>query len=103
MLFIAHVRSCYPKRLHDRPLESSHALLPLAHHAPAVAANCLLRAGRTVWDLDGSDNGPNRNKMRQSHSLDPVRQDLSQLRKSPYILQHSRKILTTIYPRQTAG
>lgn len=68
--------------MHDRPLEGSHAFLPLAYHASTVAKNCLLRAGRAVRDLDGRGDGLDRNEMRESHSVDPVRQDLSQLRKS---------------------
>lgn len=103
MVFIVHVRSRDLERIYDRPLESSHALLPLAHHASTVAKNCLLRAGRAMWDLDDRGNGPDRNKMRQPHSVDPVWQDLSQFRKSPYIPLRSPDVLTTFYLRQTAG
>lgn len=78
-----YVRSRDPKRLHDCPLESSYALLPLAHHTSTVATNRLLCAGRALWDMDDRDNGSDRNEMRQSHSLGPVRQDLSQIRESP--------------------
>lgn len=103
MLSIVHVRSRNPEYMHNRPLESSHALLPLAYHAPEVAKNCMLRAGRAVWDLDGRGYGPDRNKMRQSHSLGPLWQDLSQLRKSSEDSLCSPDILTTVYARQTAG
>lgn len=103
MLPIVYVRSRDLEHMHRRSLESSHALLPLAHHASAVAANCLLRAGRALWDLDGCHDGSDWNKMRQSHSLGPLRQDLSQLRKSRYIPYRSPDNLTTILPRQTAG
>jgi len=102
-LFTVHVRSCNLKRMHDRPLESSHALLPLAHHASTVAKNCLLRIGRAMWYLDGRGNGSDRNKMRQPHTMDPIWQDLSQLRKSLEGSPCSPNVLTTVHSRQTAG
>ena len=77
-----HVRSRNLEHMHYRPLESSHALLPLTYHASTVAKDRLLRASRAVWDLDGRGDGFDRNKMRESHSVDPPRQDLSQIRKS---------------------
>jgi hypothetical protein len=77
MLSTVHVRGRDFKRVHDRPLESSHAFLPLTHHASTVAKNSLLRAGRVVWYLDGCSNGPARNKMWRSHSMGAVRQVLS--------------------------
>ena len=101
--FTVHVRSRNPKRVHDRPLESSHALLPLAHHTSTDAKNCLLCVGRAVWDLDGRGDGLDRNKTREPYSVDPIWQDMSQLRKSPDISLRNRCILTIVYPRQTAG
>ena len=103
MLSTVHVRGRDLKHVHDRPLESSHAFLPLTHHTSTVAKNSLLRAGRAVWHLGGCSNGPDRNKMRQSDSMDAVRQDLSQLRKSPDISIRSPVILTTVHARQAAG
>ena len=83
-----YVRSRDLEYMHNRSLEGSHAFLPLAYHASTVAKNCLLRAGRAVWDLDGRGDSLDRNKMRESHSVDPVRQDLSHLRKSSEISLH---------------
>ena len=103
MLSTVHVCRRDLEHMHDRPLESSHAILPLAHHASAVAKDCLLRAGRALWDLDGRGDGIDRNKMWESHSLGPLWQDLSQLRKSSEESPRSPDILTTFSPRQTAG
>lgn len=103
MLSTVHVRSRGLERMYNRPLKSSHALLSFAHHTSTFAKNCLLRPGRTMWDLDDRSNGSDRNKMRQPHSMDSVWQDLSQLRKSPYVTICSPDVLTTVHPRQIAG
>jgi hypothetical protein len=44
------------KRMHDCRIESSHALLPPAHHASTIAEDRVLCAGRVVCDLDGPGN-----------------------------------------------
>lgn len=76
MISTVHVRGGDIEHVYHRNLENCHALLPPAYNASAITEDRMLCNGRRMWSLDGRGDGLGRNKVRQSHTLGAVRQNV---------------------------